>query len=146
VDDHRFGTVGAVAVDRYGNLAAGTSTGGMTNKRFGRVGDSPIIGAGTYADNRTCGVSATGHGEYFIRAAVAHDISALMAYKGMSVREAADAVVKDKLVKLGGEGGVIAMDAAGNVAMSFNSPGMFRGYVNPDGSIVTAIYADEETP
>jgi beta-aspartyl-peptidase (threonine type) len=145
-DDHRFGTVGAVAVDRYGNLAAGTSTGGMTNKRFGRVGDSPIIGAGTYADNRTCGVSATGHGEYFIRAAVAPDISALMAYKGMSVREAADEVVKDKLVKLGGEGGVIAMDAAGNVAMSFNSSGMFRGYVNPDGSIVTAIYADEETP
>ena len=140
--DWKFGTVGAVALDRAGNLAAGTSTGGMTNKRFGRVGDSPVIGAGTYADNATCAVSATGHGEYFIRSVVAYDISALMAYRGMSVKEAADLVVMDKLVKIGGEGGVIAMDRDGNVAMPFNSPGMFRGTIDEDGKISIAIYKE----
>ncbi|HEX8091384.1 MAG TPA: isoaspartyl peptidase/L-asparaginase [Blastocatellia bacterium] len=140
--EKKYGTVGAVALDKAGNLAAGTSTGGMTNKRFGRVGDSPIIGAGTYANNRTCGVSATGHGEYFIRSVVAYDISALMEYKGMSLKEAAETVVMDKLVKLGGEGGVIAMDKDGNIAMPFNSLGMYRGYVDADGKPVVEIYKD----
>ncbi|MGV3587284.1 MAG: isoaspartyl peptidase/L-asparaginase family protein [Adhaeribacter sp.] len=116
----KFGTVGAVALDQFGNLAAATSTGGMTNKRYGRVGDAPIIGAGTYADNNACAVSATGHGEYFIRSVVAHDIAALMAYKGLSVKNAAHEVVMKKLVKLGGEGGVIALDRNGNFAMPFN--------------------------
>jgi L-asparaginase / beta-aspartyl-peptidase len=141
-DENKFGTVGAVALDRAGNLSAGTSTGGMTNKRFGRVGDSPIIGAGTYANNKTCAVSATGHGEYFIRAVVAYDISALMEYKGLSLKDAANAVVNDKLVKLGGEGGVIAIDKDGNIAMPFNSAGMYRGYVLEDGKVVVEIYKD----
>ena len=141
-DDHKFGTVGAVALDRAGNLSAGTSTGGMTNKRFGRVGDAPIIGAGTYANNRTCAVSATGHGEYFIRSVVAYDISALMEYKGLSLKDAANTVVMDKLVRLGGEGGVIAIDKDGNIAMPFNSAGMYRGYVLEDGKIVVEIYKD----
>jgi beta-aspartyl-peptidase (threonine type) len=140
--EKKFGTVGAVALDKAGNLAAGTSTGGMTNKRFGRVGDSPIIGAGTYANNRTCAVSATGHGEYFIRSVVAYDISALMEYKGVSLKEAADTVVMDKLVKLGGEGGVIAIDKDGNIAMPFNSAGMYRGYVDSSGKVVVEIYKD----
>jgi len=140
--NNKFGTVGAVALDRAGNLSAGTSTGGMTNKRFGRVGDSPIIGAGTYANNRTCAVSATGHGEYFIRAVVAYDISALMEYRGLSLKDAANTVVMDKLVKLGGEGGVIAIDKDGNIAMPFNSAGMYRGYVMEDGKIVVEIYKD----
>jgi len=138
--DKKFGTVGAVALDQYGNLAAGTSTGGMTNKRFGRVGDSPIIGAGTYADNQTCAVSATGHGEYFIRSVVAHDISALMAYKGLSVEEAADEVVMNKLVKIGGEGGVIALDRKGKFTMPFNTEGMYRGYIGNEGLPKTFIY------
>lgn len=137
--EYKFGTVGAVALDKYGNLAAGTSTGGMTNKKYGRIGDAPIIGAGTYANNATCAVSATGHGEYFIRAVVGHDISALMEYKGLSVQQAAGEVVMKKLVKMGGEGGVIALDRKGNFAMPFNSEGMYRGYVK-DGKIVTAIY------
>lgn len=141
-DDNKFGTVGAVALDRAGNLSAGTSTGGMTNKRFGRVGDAPIIGAGTYANNKTCAVSATGHGEYFIRAVVAYDISALMEYKGLSLKDAADTVVKDKLVKMGGEGGVIAIDKDGNIVMPFNSAGMYRGYVLEDGKVVVEIYKD----
>ncbi len=136
----KFGTVGAVALDRAGNLAAGTSTGGMTNKRFGRVGDAPIIGAGTYASNATCAVSATGHGEYFIRSVVGHDIAALMEYRSMSVVEAADEVVMKKLVKLGGEGGVIAMDRFGNVAMPFNSTGMYRGWIDADGKVTIAIF------
>jgi beta-aspartyl-peptidase (threonine type) len=136
------GTVGAIALDRNGNLAAGTSTGGRTNKRWGRVGDSPIIAAGTYADNRTCGVSSTGHGEYFIRLAVAHDISALMAYKGLSVQEAADEVIQNKLTALGGTGGVVAMDHAGNVAFSFNTEGMYRGYLKQGGQPVTAMYRE----
>jgi beta-aspartyl-peptidase (threonine type) len=145
-DYEKFGTVGAVALDRNGNLAAGTTTGGMTNKRFGRVGDSPIIGAGTYADNATCGVSATGHGEYFIRAAVAHDISARMKHGGMSVHDAAHAVIMDELPTMepeGGSGGVIAMDADGNIAMPFNTPGMYRGYVDTDGNMVVRIYRPE---
>ncbi len=124
----KFGTVGAVAVDENGNLAAATSTGGMTNKRFGRVGDSPIIGAGTYANNKTCAVSCTGHGEYFIRAVVAYDISCLMDYKGLTLKEACDYVVKDKLVKFGGEGGLIAIDVKGNIELPFNSEGMYRAW------------------
>lgn len=138
--DKKFGTVGAVALDIYGNLAAGTSTGGMTNKRFGRVGDSPIIGAGTYANNDTCAVSATGHGEFFIRSVVSHDISALMEYKGLSVKRASEEVVMKKLVKIGGEGGVIALDKKGNLAMTFNSEGMYRGYIKSDGKPSVFIY------
>ncbi len=134
-----FGTVGAVAVDRAGNLAAGTSTGGLTNKMTGRIGDSPIIGAGTYADNAACAVSCTGHGEYFIRYAVAHDIAARMAYKGLAVRPAADEVVLGTLKKAGGEGGVIALDARGRLAVSFNSERMYRGYVTEDGKIQVFI-------
>ncbi|NOX52210.1 MAG: isoaspartyl peptidase/L-asparaginase [Gammaproteobacteria bacterium] len=138
--DHKFGTVGAAALDKDGNLAAGTSTGGMTNKRFGRIGDSPVIGAGTYANNATCAVSATGHGEYFIRSVVAYDISALMEYKGMSLQKASDYVINDKLKKFGGSGGVIAIDKHGNVAMPFNTAGMFRGYVHEDGEVVIRLY------
>lgn len=139
----KFGTVGAVALDAQGNLAAGTSTGGMTNKRFGRVGDAPIIGAGTYADNATCAVSCTGHGEYFIRSVVAYDIAALMAYKGLPLAEAAEEVVLRKLVALGGSGGVIAIDRAGNIAMPFNSPGMFRACIGPDGKLFVGIYRED---
>lgn len=140
-DDHH-GTVGAVALDKQGNLAAGTSTGGMTNKKYGRVGDSPIIGAGTYANNATCGVSATGWGEYFIRLGVARDISALMEYRGMTVQAASDAVIKQKLQKLGGDGGVIVMDKFGNMAVSFNTDGMFRAYINSEGKPVVEIYKE----
>lgn len=139
--DHKFGTVGAVALDRDGNIAAGTSTGGMTNKRFGRIGDSPVIGAGTYAKNDTCGVSATGHGEFFIRWSVASRISDLMEYKGLSVDDAATEVV-ELLREVGGEGGVIALDAKGNVSMPFNSEGMYRGFVKDDGKVHIAIYGD----
>ena len=139
-EGNKYGTVGAVALDAYGNLAAGTSTGGMTNKRWNRVGDAPIIGAGTYANNQTCAVSATGHGEYFIRSVVSYDISALMEYKGLSVQQAADEVVMKKLVQRGGEGGVIALDAKGNVAMPFNSEGMYRGFVKADGKPTVLIY------
>ncbi|AGC42556.1 asparaginase family protein [Myxococcus stipitatus DSM 14675] len=141
--DHKFGTVGAVALDQAGNLAAGTSTGGMTNKRFGRVGDSPIIGAGTYADPR-CAVSATGHGEFFIRYTVARDICARVEYQSLPLPEAANIVVNDVLVKAGGEGGVIAMDRDGNVAMPFNSTGMYRGYVGEDGQPHVAIFKESE--
>lgn len=136
------GTVGAVALDQNGHLAAATSTGGMTNKRFGRVGDSPIPGAGTYADDRTCAVSATGHGEYFIRLAVAHDISARMMYLGESVAEASHAVIHNRLGELGGTGGVIAIDAEGRVAMPFNTPGMFRGTIDADGNVTVEIYRE----
>jgi beta-aspartyl-peptidase (threonine type) len=136
----KFGTVGVVALDKNGNLAAGTSTGGMTNKKFGRVGDSPIIGAGTYANNKTCGVSCTGHGEYFIRAVAAHDVSALMEYKGMTVEQAANEVVMKKLKAMGGEGGLIAMDAKGNLTMTFNTSGMYRGYMKSDGKSEVLIY------
>ncbi len=136
------GTVGAVALDQNGHLAAATSTGGMTNKRFGRVGDSPIIAAGTYADDRTCAVSATGHGEYFIRLAIAHDISARMMYLGESVEAAAHTVIHDKLTDLGGTGGVIALDAEGNVAMPFNTSGMYRGTIDAEGNVTVDIYRD----
>jgi len=135
-----WSTVGAVALDSAGNLAAGTSTGGMSNKMFGRVGDSPIIGAGTYADNEACAVSGTGHGEYFIRLAVAYDIGALMKYKGLSVAEAAAEVVLGKLKAAGGEGGVIALDAQGNFAMPYNTEGMYRGYVTSDGQSKVLLY------
>ncbi|MBI3876888.1 MAG: isoaspartyl peptidase/L-asparaginase [Verrucomicrobia bacterium] len=138
----RVGTVGAVALDSRGDLAAGTSTGGMVNKKFGRVGDSPIIGAGTFADNQTCAVSATGHGEFFIRGVVAHDIAALIEYKGMKLAEAADLVVMKKLKELGGTGGVIALDRQGNVAMPFNTEGMFRGVIRADGTVEIAIYRE----
>ncbi|HEV7701444.1 MAG TPA: isoaspartyl peptidase/L-asparaginase [Pyrinomonadaceae bacterium] len=136
---NRFGTVGAVALDKDGNLAAGTSTGGMTNKQYGRVGDAPIIGAGTFANNNTCAVSATGWGEYFIRLGVARDISAQMEYRALPVQSAAD-VVLDKVKKLGGDGGVIVMDKFGNMGISFNSEGMYRAYIGPDGKPVVEIY------
>ena len=138
---HEYGTVGAVALDQSGNLAAGTSTGGISNKKWGRVGDSPIIGAGTYANNRTCGVSATGDGEYFIRSVVAHDLSALMEYKGLSLKEAADEVI-DKVDKLGGKGGLITIDKDGHIAMSFSTAGMYRGHVGADGQPIIEIYKD----
>jgi beta-aspartyl-peptidase (threonine type) len=131
-----------VALDKDGNIAAGTSTGGMTNKRWGRVGDSPIIGAGTYANNNTCGISATGSGEYFIRLGVARDISALMEYRAIPVQQAVDLVIKRKLQDLGGDGGVIAMDKFGNIGISFNSEGMYRGYIDSDGKPVIEIYKD----
>jgi len=135
----KFGTVGAVALDKNGNLAAGTSTGGMTNKRFGRVGDAPIIGAGTFANNNTCAVSATGWGEYFIRLGVARDISALMEYRALPVQQAAD-MVMDKVKTLGGDGGVIAIDKFGNIGISFNSEGMYRAYIDVNGKPVVEIY------
>ncbi len=136
-----FGTVGALALDRDGKLAAATSTGGMTNKRWGRVGDSPIIGAGTYADAR-CAVSGTGWGEYFIRAAVAHDICARVEYRGDSIEQAANDVVMTVVPELGGDGGVIALDAAGNYAMPFNTQGMYRGTIGADGNVSVAIFRD----
>ncbi len=139
-----YGTVGAVALDQEGNLAAGTSTGGMTNKRWGRVGDSPIIGAGTYAENATCAVSSTGHGEYFIRGVIAHDIAARMRYLDASVQEAAHAVIMDELTEMGGTGGVIALDAEGNVSMPFNTAGMYRGTVDEEGNVTIRIYGNEE--
>ena len=138
--DKKFGTVGAVALDCFGNMAAATSTGGMTNKKYGRVGDSPIIGAGTYANNTTCAISCTGHGELFIRSVVAYDISCLMEYKGLSLKQACDSVVYDKLVKIEGEGGLIALDAKGNIELPFNSEGMYRACVNTTGEIFVAIY------
>lgn len=137
------GTIGCCALDKNGNLAAGTSTGGMPNKRYNRVGDSPIIGAGTYANNNTCAVSGTGHGEYFIRWTVAHDISALIEYKGLTLKEASELVVNDKLVKAGGSGGVISVDKSGNISMPFNSTGMFRGFASADGKEGIFIYKDE---
>ena len=141
-DEKKYGTVGVVALDRSGNLAAGTSTGGMTNKMFGRVGDSPLIGAGTFADNNSCAVSATGDGEYFIRLGVARDIAALVAYRGMTVQQASDEVIHKKLESLGGKGGVIALDAKGNFAMPFNSEGMYRGWIGEDGKATVLIYRD----
>ena len=137
-----FGTVGAVALDAHGNIAAATSTGGMTNKRWGRVGDTPVIGSGTYADAR-CGVSATGWGEFFLRLAVAHDICARVAYRGDSLQQAADDVILRALPALGGDGGAIAIDREGNIAMPFNTSGMYRAWVKPDGSRGVAIFRDE---
>src|SRR5881227_3185406 len=138
-DQDRHGTVGAVALDKNGNLAAATSTGGTTNKRPGRVGDSPIIGAGTYANNATCALSATGDGEYFIRASVGNNISALMEYRGRSLKDAAQ-VALDRVAKLGGTGGLIAIDREGSIALPFNTSGMYRGYVYPNGKFVVEIY------
>jgi beta-aspartyl-peptidase (threonine type) len=138
--EKKFGTVGAVALCENGQLAAATSTGGMTNKKYGRVGDSPMIGAGTYANNRTCAISCTGHGELFIRSVVAYDISCLMEYKGLSLKAACDLVVYDKLVKIGGEGGLIAIDASGNIELPFNSEGMFRASIDSDANKSVMIY------
>ncbi|GGF35694.1 isoaspartyl peptidase/L-asparaginase family protein [Echinicola rosea] len=143
-NDRKYGTVGAVAVDKEGNVAAATSTGGMTNKRYGRVGDVPVIGAGTYADNATCAVSATGHGEFFIRNVVAHEIASIMRYSGKSVSDAADKVVMKQLVEMEGSGGVIAVDKNGRIAMPFNSAGMYRGYIKEKGKPNTFIYDDED--
>ncbi|REJ78939.1 MAG: isoaspartyl peptidase/L-asparaginase [Acidobacteria bacterium] len=140
---NKFGTVGAVALDKDGNLAAGTSTGGMTYKKYGRVGDVPVIGAGTYADNNTCAVSATGWGEFFIRLSVARDIAALMEYRALPVQQAADIVIQQKLQKAGGDGGVIAIDKFGNIGISFNSEGMYRAYIDKDGKPVVEIYGDQ---
>lgn len=140
IKDSKFGTVGCVALDKNGNLAAGTSTGGMTNKRWGRVGDAPIIGAGTYANNNTCAVSSTGWGEFFIRAMVAYDISALMAYKGLSLKEAAQEVIQKKIPELGGDGGIIAIDKNGNMVAEFNTAGMYRASMNDKGELSIGIY------
>ena len=139
-DDKKFGTVGTVACDVNGNLAAATSTGGMTNKQFGRVGDSPIIGIGTYANNKTCAISCTGHGEPFIKAVAAYDVSCLMEYKGFSLEKAMNKVVMKKLVKIDGEGGMIGVDANGNSSLIFNSKGMYRGMRNSDGKYKVEIY------
>jgi L-asparaginase / beta-aspartyl-peptidase len=138
--DKKFGTVGAVACDAQGNIAAATSTGGMTNKKYGRIGDTPLIGAGTYANNATCAISATGHGEPFIRSVAAYDVSCLMEYKGLSLQQAIYKVVNEKLIKLEGEGGIIGVDAQGNAAMVFNSAGMYRAMKSSDGSNEIAIY------
>jgi beta-aspartyl-peptidase (threonine type) len=138
-EEDRHGTVGAVALDKDGNLAAATSTGGMTNKRPGRIGDTPVIGAGTYAKNQTCAISCTGDGEYFIRAAVAHEVSALMEYRGMKLQEAAQTAL-DQAKKIGGSGGLIAIDKNGEIALPFNTNGMYRGYVDPMGKFVVEIY------
>ncbi len=138
---HSRGTVGAVALDVNGHLAAGTSTGGMTGKRWGRIGDSPVIGAGTWADER-CAVSGTGWGEFYLRCAVAHDIAARMAYRGDSLQAATDAVILGAVPELGGDGGAIALDRDGHIAMVFNTSGMYRGWIRPDGSRGTAIFGE----
>ncbi|CAM1341183.1 isoaspartyl peptidase/L-asparaginase family protein [Tenacibaculum amylolyticum] len=142
IKDSKFGTVGCVALDTYGNITAGTSTGGMTNKRWNRIGDSPIVGSGTYANNETCGVSSTGWGEYFIRVQVAHDISALMDYKEMSLQDAAKEVIQNKLTKLGGTGGIIALDKNGNMVFEFNTAGMYRASMNQQGDLEVKIYKE----
>ena len=139
-DDKKFGTVGAVACDANGNIAAATSTGGMTNKQYGRVGDSPIIGIGTYANNKTCAISCTGHGEPFIKAVAAYDVSCLMEYKGLSLEESMNIVVMDKLMKIDGEGGMIGVDANGNAPLIFNCEGMYRGIKSSDGKSFVNIY------
>ena len=138
--DKKFGTVGAVACDQKGNVAAATSTGGMTNKKYGRIGDSPMIGSGTYANNKTCAVSGTGHGEMFIRAVAAYDVSAIMEYRNCSLQQAMDEVINKKLVEIKGEGGMIGVDANGNFALVFNSAGMYRGVKSSDGTDELAIY------
>jgi beta-aspartyl-peptidase (threonine type) len=142
--EHRFGTVGVVALDMAGNIAAGTSTGGTTAKRWGRVGDSPILGAGTYANNNSCGVSATGTGEYFIRLTVASRICALVEFEGLDLQAAADRVIQDELTAMGGDGGVIALTPSGDIAWSFNTPGMYRARLTAGGEPLVAIYGDEE--
>jgi|SRR5450432_734932 len=138
--DKKFGTVGAVALDKNGNLAAATSTGGMTNKKYGRIGDSPLIGSGTYANNKTCGISCTGHGEMFIRTVAAYDVSCLMEYKGYTLQQAMECVVHEKLVALGGEGGMIGVDKEGKASLVFNSRGMYRAVKNSDGMEMVALY------
>ena len=143
LENQRYGTVGCVALDKSGNLAAGTSTGGMTNKKWNRVGDAPIIGAGTYANNMTCAISATGWGEFFIRAVVAHDISAIMEYKGLSIQEAAYEVIHNKVGVLGGNGGIIGIDNNGNIAIEMNTSGMYRAHMNQEGKLDVKIYKDE---
>ncbi|MDX1462110.1 MAG: isoaspartyl peptidase/L-asparaginase [Marinirhabdus sp.] len=144
IQNSKYGTVGCAALDQNGNLAAGTSTGGMTNKRWNRIGDAPIIGAGTYANNATCAVSSTGWGEYFIRGMVAHDISAMMEYKGISLKEATHEVIQNKLTDLGGTGGVVAIDKNGEVSMDFNTEGMYRAHMNAKGELSIGIYQNEE--
>ncbi|MAU64043.1 MAG: beta-aspartyl-peptidase [Flavobacteriaceae bacterium] len=138
--NQKYGTVGCVVLDKNGNLASGTSTGGMTNKKWNRIGDVPVIGAGTYANNLTCAVSSTGWGEFFIRNVVAYDISALIEYKGLSVNEAAKIVIHDKVAKIGGSGGVIAIDNKGNIAMEMNTPGMYRAHINSKGKLTVKIF------
>ena len=144
--DHKFGTVGVVVLDQAGNLVAGTSTGGMTGKRWGRIGDSPVIGAGTYADNRSCAVSATGHGEYFIRHTVSRDICARMQFGAATLEEAARTVVMEELVAADGEGGIVAVDPAGKVALVFNTPGMYRASIDATGEKIVGIYDEDESP
>lgn len=141
-EDEKYGTVGAVALDQHGNLAAATSTGGMTNKRYDRIGDSPIIGAGTYANNRTCAVSCTGHGEYFIRLAVAHEVSALMQHRKWDLEKSASYVIHNEVERLEGEGGLIAIDRRGNVSMPFNTPGMFRAFRLSNGAESVAMFGE----
>lgn len=143
LEHQRYGTVGCVALDLSGNLAAGTSTGGMTNKNWNRIGDAPIIGAGTYANNATCAISATGWGEFFIRSVVAYDISALMEYKGLTIQEAAYEVIHNKVAKLGGDGGVVGIDRNGNPMMEMNTPGMYRAHMDAAGNLEVKIYQDE---
>ncbi len=140
--DSKFGTVGAVACDKHGNVAAATSTGGMTNKKWGRVGDSPMIGAGTYANNKTCAVSCTGSGEYFIRGVVAYDVSCLMEFKHLPIEEAANEVIQKRVLEIGGDGGLIAIDSQGNIAMPFNTEGMYRGFKTSKGEQQISIYKD----
>lgn len=140
--DSKFGTVGAVALDMHGNIAAATSTGGMTNKKWGRVGDSPMIGAGTYANNETCAVSCTGSGEFFIRGVVAYDVSCLMEYKGLSLEEAAKEVIQNRVLKIGGDGGLIAVDTKGNITMPFNTEGMYRAFKKSNGDTSVSIYKE----
>lgn len=142
IKNAKFGTVGCVALDKNGNIAAGTSTGGMTNKRWGRIGDAPIIGSGTYANNKTCGVSSTGWGEYFIRSQVAYDISAQMEYQKKTLKEATKDVIQNKLTKLGGTGGVVALDKKGNMSFEFNTAGMYRASMNDTGELVLKIYKE----
>ncbi|SHG28215.1 beta-aspartyl-peptidase (threonine type) [Salegentibacter echinorum] len=144
IKNSKFGTVGCAALDKNGNLAAGTSTGGMTNKRWGRIGDAPIIGAGTYANNKTAAISSTGWGEFFIRGMAAYDISAMMEYKGLSLAEAAREVIQHKIPELGGNGGIIAIDHKGNVSMEFNTAGMYRATMNKSGDLKIGIYESEE--
>ena len=141
IDDHKYGTVGAVAIDKHGNIAAATSTGGMTNKKYGRIGDSPIVGAGTYANNKTCGVSATGTGEYFMRTLATHETSDLMLYKDLSLKESLDNVLK-QIANLGGDGGLVALDKDSNIAWSFNTEGMYRGYKKSNGENVVKFYEE----
>ena len=141
-DDSKFGTVGCVAMDKKGNLVAGTSTGGMTNKKWGRIGDSPIIGAGTYANNNTCAVSCTGSGEYFMRSVVAYDVSALIEYEKLSLKDAVSKIIHKKLPAIGGDGGLIAIDNKGNIAMDFNTPGMYRASINKNSEKVIQIYSE----